>query len=154
MSDQYKSSPGRYLQVTRYKLQIPTPFCSLKNNHSSIPTSSPSYQVLISTISRISNFHTSNFAQPCENLPYQNQTFVFLTLVNMLKDGNWIASSSGRAFVSVGDVDIWNWELGGRPDENFCSGIDSSLFGREGGDGCDYRAVIRALDRENGICFM
>ena len=88
ISDPYKSSPGGYLQVSNYKLQIPTTFCSSKNSHSSLPTSSPSYQVLISTISRIPNFHTSNLVQPCENLLYQNQIFVFSTLVNMLKDGN------------------------------------------------------------------
>ena len=88
ISDPYKGCPGGYIQVSYYKLQIPTTFYSSKNSHSSLPTSSPSYQVLISTISRIPNFHTSNLVQPCENLLYQNHIFVFSTLVNMLKDGN------------------------------------------------------------------
>ena len=161
-SEPYKTSPGGYILVSNYKLQIPAPFRSSKNSHSARPRKSTSHQVLFSTIIHISNFHTSNLVQPSENLVYQNQAFVLLAFIYMLKDGNWVTFCSWHALVSVGDVDVGLWELGARRwDENFGGSVDCSCrwVGRDDGDGCvsDCRAVRRIRDvlyRERGTQFM
>ena len=107
-----ESCPSRDILVSHDKLQVPATICPLENSDACAALCTASNQIRF-TIRTFPKLHSANLVQPCEDLIDELKTFVGLSFVDVLEDGNGIAfCESNATFVSVGHVNVGGREAG------------------------------------------